>query len=292
MNVANQIPRNQEATLTLTVYDDGTAADEGAATFITKDLDGTTIDTLAVTDNGDGTYEVTIPAKSDLAFLTAYLSFDTGTIFDQGRIEIVGNLLMREDQVRAFRENMFADGTDYDDADLAEEQVRVMDWLENQTGRSWVPRYRRLTLAGNYSQRLNMRHYRKSQGASGGEGAVRNINTVLAATIDGSAVDTSTLEIDSPHIWRNNGLWTSPTRGANTTIDIEYGLEHLANGADRIALLELADRLKMDRRDDAVVSGSDEFGTFNFEPQNSGRPSRVPEVNAWCRDNDKRLALA
>ena len=292
MNVT-QILRNQAATLTITVYADGTAADEGTATFVTKDLDGTTVDTLAVTDNSDGTYEVTIPAKSDLAFLVAYLSFDSGTIFNQGYIEIVGNLLFTEAQMRAFRDALFTDTADFTDAELAAEQIRVMDWLEQQTGRSWVPRYRRLTLPGSGSDRLNLHHYRKSEGASGGEGATRDVNTVLAATINDTAVTLSTIDDpDGSHLWRNSGVWTAPTRGANVTVDFEYGLEHLTNGVDEIAMMELVSRLRPSRRDDGIVSGSDEFGNYVFEPQNKGRPSKVPAVNAWCRDNDLRVGLA
>ena len=40
MNVT-QVLRNQAATLTLTVYADGTATDEGTATFTLTDLDDT-----------------------------------------------------------------------------------------------------------------------------------------------------------------------------------------------------------------------------------------------------------
>lgn len=287
-----QVIRGQASTLTLTVYQDGTAADEGTATFVTKDLDGNTIDSLAVTDNSDGTYEVTVPIKTDLALLEAYLSFDTGTILNQGHIEIVGNVLFTEAQARAFDAARFSTASRFSDAEIAEERIRITNWLETQTGVSWVPRFRRVVLRGNGSDRISLRDVVRGYGASDGAGSSRDVNAVLAATIDGTAVSTGNIEIDGPYLWLTSGVWSRPTRGANVVIDLEYGKTTPMAGADRIALIELSDRLPTSRTPRTAVSGNDEFGSYGWDPQNNGRPSRIPESNAWCRDNDMRLMLA
>jgi len=81
-------------------------------------------------------------------------------------------------------------------------------------------------------------------------------------------------------------------RPGNVIVEIEYGLPSLRNGVDRIAMLEIADRLPASRRGRQTTSGTDDFGAFSWEAQNNGRPSRVPEVNAWLRTNDARVAIA
>ena len=249
-------------------------------------------DTLPVTDNSDGTYEVTVPAKSDLAMLRGTLTFDTGTVFDQGWVEIVGNVLFTEAQARSYNEAFLTSTTVYTDAAIAAERARITDWLEGQTGRSWVPRYRRLYLDGNGAQRLPLWDVRRSLGASGGEGARRDMIKVLAATINGTAVSTSNIEADGSYLWLTSGIWTRPTRGANVIVDVEYGLEYLSAGVDEIGLMELVERLPSNRLDPGATGASDEFGTYSWQPQNNGRPSRIPAVNAWCRDADVRVALA
>lgn len=287
-----QIIRRQSAVLSLSVRADGTLNDPGSATFTLKDLDGTTTDTLPVTDAGDGTYTVTVPAKDDLALLTATLAFGSDPVFDQGRIEIVGGVLFTENQARNFDSARLSSETKFTDADIAAERTRITDWLESMTGISWVPRYRRVKLRGTDSDRISLYNTVRSQGPSGGEGARNHISNILAATINDETVDPALVEVEGAALWLTSGFWTWARR-PNVVIDYEYGLDHVQREVDRIALLELADRLPSSRRSRDATTATDDLGTATYwQPQNNGRPSRVPEVNAWLRDNDHRIATA
>jgi hypothetical protein len=291
MNVT-RILRGQDSTITMSVYSDGDLSDEGDPTLQLLDLDGTVVASPAITDNGDGTYVATVPAQANVALLKKVLTFSASLVFDQGPVEIIGGLLFDEAAARAFAAGRIADTAKYDDDDIAWERARITDWLESRTGLSWVPRYRRAVLKGTGTDRISLRRTIRSYGPSSGEGAVREINELLAVTIDGTAVDVADLELDGAAIWHTTGTWTKPTYGPNVVVDYEYGNSHLRDGVDRIALLELVDRLPTTRVSRAATQTSDEFGTSTWDPQNNGRPSRIPEVNAWCRDRDYRSEVA
>lgn len=285
-----QILRNQDATLTLSVYADGDLSDEGTATVTLTDLGGTVVDTLPVTDNADGTYEVTVPAKSDLGLFVATLNFGSTLSFDQGRVEIIGGQLFTEPQARTFDGTIFSDAAKYTDDDIAAARIQVTDWLEAQTGRSWVPRYRRVTLRGNSSERISLRDYTATEGPSSGEGSVRDVTAILSATIDGTALTVGNIVIDGAHLWLTSGVWTYHRR-PQIVIEYEYGNPHVRDGADRTALLELVDTLPSTRLSRSATGSTDELGTYDWQPQNNGRPSRVPDVNAWVRSYDMRIGL-
>lgn len=282
-----QILRGQDATLTLSVYADGDLSDEGDPTLTLRHVNGTEV-TLDVTDNGNGTYEATIPAFDDLGLHFAVLTFGDSLTFNQGAIEIVGNFLFTENQARQFADGKLTEGKFADD-EIAAERIRITDWLEARTGVSWVPRYRRVTLRGSGGHWISLLDASKSQGPSGGEGARAYIQKVL--TINGEVVDEADIDIEGWRIYWDAGTFTRSHR-PDVTIEYEYGHPHLVSGVDRVALLEVADRLPTSRLSRAAVSANDDLGSYGWEPQNNGRPSRVPEVNEWCRTHDERIPVA
>jgi hypothetical protein len=285
-----QILRGQSAVLTLDAQEDGTDTDLGTVTLAITDLADTAVEAPVVTDNADGTYTATAAASDDVALHKATWSVASGPTFTTW-IEHVGNFLFTEKRARAFDDTRLTSSTKFTDEVLAAERVRITDWLETETGVSWVPRYRRLTLRGTGSAWINLRHHVKSEGASGGEGSTRDIATIISATVNDVAVDVADIDIDGHNLYRSSGVWSCAQR-PNVVIEYEYGRPHPLAGVDRIALLELADRLPASRLSRAAVSSSDDLGAYSWDPQNNGRPSRIPEVNAWLRSEDRRVMLA
>src|SRR5690606_16379488 len=112
------------------------------------------------------------------------------------------------------------------------------------------------------------------------------------ATINGQPTDTDLIVPEHGQLWLTSGTWTRSTGPANITLEVEYGNRHLMNGVDRVALLETVDRLPTSRISRAATQATDDLGSYGWEPQNNGRPSRIPEVNEWCRTHDGRVPLA
>lgn len=288
-----QVLKGQEATLTLATYTDGTATDQGTFTIGIVDAndDEVVASGTPVSDAGDGTYTYTLAAQDDVAFLTATWTEVGGSLVYTTHVEIVGGLLFTEDQARAFQDGRLEEEAKFDDKDIAAERVRATDWLEANTGISWVPRYRRVTLRGNGTDCLSLLKAIRSEGPSGGEGALAQINSIISATVDGTALNTADIDIEGWKLWLDGAMW-SRARRPNIVIEYEYGHRHLRNGVDRIALLELVNRLPASRLSPNAESSTDDFGSYGWAPQNNGRPSRNPEVNAWMRSQDQRVAIA
>lgn len=286
MNITQALT-GQSVTLTLTLE-----SDEGTVTIGIVDANGDAVvaSGTAVTDNSDGTYEYTLAAQDDPALLTATWTVAGGATYVT-YVEVVGALLFSESAARAFEDSRLSDTTKFPDADISNERARITDWLETQTGRSWIPRYRRATLRGNSTDLISLADATKSEGASGGEGALMDISQILSVTVGGVAQTVANFEIEGWRLWHTTGSFPWARR-PNIVIEYVYGLPHPRDGADRIGLLELVERLPASRLDRAATTSTDEFGSYGWDPQNNGRPSRVPEVNAWCRDHDVRVALA
>lgn len=283
-----QVLTGQNSLLTFTVFADGDPADQGAATLTLVDLDGTKT-TYTATNVGGGVYTAEVGPFDTVAFYRAVLETPDAT-FDQGFVEVVGGFLFTEHQARTFQDGKLADETQFPDAVIAAERARIADWLEARTGRSWVPRFRRVTLVPNGRHTISLLDAVGDQGPSGGEGHLRDINRILA--INGEPVDPDSVDVDGWRVTWWDGRFQASGGKRRVTIDYEYGLRHIRGGVDRIALLELADRLPTSRLNRAATSSSDDLGSYGWEPQNNGRPSRVPEVNEWCRQEDRRFVVA
>lgn len=292
MNIT-QVQAGQSALLTLTAYSDGTQTDQGTFTIGVVDANGDTVVSsgTAVTDNSDGTYEYSLATQDDPAFLTVTWTESGGNLTYTTYVEVVGNVLFTEAAARAFDDGRLSDTTKYTDTEIIAERARITDWLEAQTAISWIPRYRRVTLRGNGRDCLSLRNPIKSEGGSGGEGSRADVVRILSVTIDGTDQDVADFEIERSKLWYDGGVF-SWARRPNVVVEYEYGKAHPQNGVDRVALLELVDRLPTSRVSRSASSFNSELGTFSWDPQNNGRPSRVPEVNAWVRAHDQRVAIA
>lgn len=291
MNVT-QVLAGQQTNLTLTAYSDGTATDQGTFTIGIVDANGTEVVApgTPVTDPADGTYTYTLAAQDDPKFLIVTWT-EAGGLTYTTFVEVIGNVLFTEAAARAFEDGKLSDTTKYDDAEIAQVRMEVTDWLEAQTGRSWIPRYRRATLRGTGTAILNLRHAVRTEGGSGGEGAMTDITELLSAKIGDTVIDVDDIDIDGHLLDLTTRPWTAGRR-PDIVVEYVYGLPHPRSGVTRIALLEAVDRAVASRLSRAATSSTDELGTYGWDPQNNGRPSRIAEVNAWCRSQDMRVPLA
>ena len=290
MNVT-QLLTGQAAEITVRAFVDGDPAAEPVPTCKIVDLDGKQVDSPAVTPGADtGVYTLEVGPFDQVAMYRVQLTFSEEFTVDAAGIEVVGNFLFGIHDARAFQDGKLADETQFPDAVIAAERARITDWLEARTGRSWVPRFRRVTLVPNGRHTISLLDAVGDQGPSGGEGHLRDINRILA--INGEPVDPDSVDIDGWRVTWWDGRFQASGGKRRVTIDYEYGVPHLRGGVDRIALLELADRLPTSRLNRAATSSSDDLGSYGWEPQNNGRPSRIPEVNEWCRQEGRGFVVA
>ena len=283
MNIT-QVLVGQASVLTLTTRTDGDKEDQGTFTIGIVDAAGTEVVTAGTpaTDSSDGTYKYTLAAQPNPRFLTVTWTEQGGSLTYTTYVEVVGGILFTEHQARQFNPEILGDENKQPDSKIADERQRITDWLEAHKGRSWVPRYRLLTFGGTDTPRLALTMPTSSVGGSGGEGAHRDIQQVLTATIGG--VDVSDrVETDGIHLYLTSGVWSTATSRHNIVVEVVYGLPSVRLGVDRIALLELVDRLHASRIPPQAERYGDDLGSSSWEAQNNGRPSRVPEVNAWLR---------
>jgi len=281
--------------LTKTWYVDGTATDVGDVTVGVTDSTGAVVvaSGTATTNNTDGTYTYTLASQTAVKMLTVtWTRADTSaTLVDT--VEVAGGQLFTEAQARAFDLSALTSATTYTDNAIAVEHDRIADLLEQWTGRSWIGRYRYAKLAGTASRNLYLDDILWSTGPSNGDGAQKDVIEVITAN-DGSTVTTSNIVLTGRNLYRTDATWTVATASnpQNVTIQYEYGMPHLVDGVDRIALLLLRERIVASNIPDRTSRFTDELGTYTLTtPGIGGAVSTVPEVNAWVKTHDTRTYI-
>ncbi len=261
----------------------------------------------ATTDNGDGTYTYSLadqpnPDQLKITWTRADTSAD---LVD--RVELVGNWLFTEAQARTFHAKAdaasalipLASATEYTDAIIADERLRITDDLEQWTGRSWVPRYCRVELKGNGSPILSLSGFaRTSDGFPlNRSGRSMDIATLLTLTVGGTSQTVGNYVLDpvGGNLISTGGAFPSTTisNPYNVVVEYVYGMPTIVDGVDRIALKLLVDRLVPSAFPDRALSVDTDFGTTRFVqpggPQDNA--SRIPEVNDWVKRHNYRLPL-
>jgi hypothetical protein len=296
--------------ITKTWYVDGTATDVGTVTVGFVDGNGTAVVAAgtATTNNEDGTYTYSLADQTNPKQLKAtWIRSDTSAELVD-RIEVVGNWLFTEAQARSFGAKAdatsalkpLASATEYPDEVISDERSRIVDDLEYWTGRAWIPRYARIVFSGNGTTRLQLRKgiCRTSDGYMlNRSGRLNDVAVVLSASISGTAVTLSNVEIDpiSETLILKTGVWTHATAANpyNITVEYVYGSPFLIDGVDRIALKILVDRLVPSAFPDRAIRVEGEYGTTQLVQP--GGPmknvSRVPDVNDWVSRHDHRVLV-
>lgn len=291
--------------LTKTWYVDGTATDVGAVTIGIVDGNGDTVvaSATSTTNNTDGTYTYSLAdqANPDQLKIT-WTRSDTGADLVD-RLEIVGSWLFTEAQARAFNAKADAstavtplkNASEYPDATLADERERILNDLENWTHRGWVPRYARVELAGNAGYELDLAdgQCRTSDGYSlHRPGRLNDIGVLLSVTANDSTVAASNFVIRDRKLRRTDNTFPVATieDPFNIVVEYVYGLPHIVDGVDRIAMKLLVDRLVPSAFPDRAIQADTEFGSIRYVqpggPMNN--VSRLPEANDWVTRHDSR----
>lgn len=154
-----RILRASVATLTKSVYVDETLTDADAGlTVNVYRLDGTLVaGPTAASHPGVGLYSYNLPAQSQLDHLdvvwTGTISGSSLTLTD--RVEVVGGFFFGLAEARA-SDSSLQNTQQYSSAMLAARRVEVEQECERITGWAFVPRFGRLTVAGDGSNVLTI----------------------------------------------------------------------------------------------------------------------------------------
>jgi hypothetical protein len=296
--------------LTKTWYVDGSPTDVGTVTVGIVDGNGTEVVAAgtATTNNADGTYSYSLADQANPNHLViTWTRTSTGADLTD-RVELVGNWLFTESQARSFAAKAdatsalkpLASETEYPDAIIADERTRIADDLEYWTGRSWIPRYARVELSGNGTSSLQLRKgvCRTSDGyVLNAPGRSNDIAVLLSASVGGTAVTLSNIEIDPirENLIHKAGVWTAATVADpyNVVVEFVYGPPYLVDGVDRIAMKILVDRLVPSAYPDRALRIDGDYGSMQLVQP--GGPmknvSRVPEVNQWVQAHNHKVLV-
>ena len=274
MSTYTRVLVGQATTQTVTLYADGTVTDLGTLTYGITDATGATVVAAgsSVTDAGNGTYTYTLAKQTAPKFLIVALAVGSGPDFED-YIEVVGSELFNEAQLRAFDDGAISDTTTYTDALIAQARDRVTDFLEQQTGRSWIRRYARVELSGSGGPSLYLSEgqCRTSVGLPLDRSG-RSRDVIRLLTVDGSAP--SSVEVTaSGTLLKTDGYWTRWSQGDpfNVTVEYEYGLPYPIDGVDRIAMKIARNQLVANRIPGNAVGYSNDLGSFQFDPSRLDR---------------------
>lgn len=277
---------DQDFTVTVTAYEDGTATDIGTITLGITDANGDTVvasDTAVTSDGGDGTYTYDVSAVSEPNLLLVEWTESGGTKATT-YIDVQGSRLFSEAQLRAHDDEAITTA-DYSDEDVRLTHQRVIELMEAMTGRSWIRRYARVETRGTGTRivDLNQGIHRTSTGLNlYRPGAGRDIISIIRAN-DGAAVTTTDIVIEeNSRLRRTDEAWTKTTSDDpfNVTVEYEYGLPYPVDGADRIGMMLARHMLVSTRIPDSAASYSNELANFTFSS------SRLPyEAWKWIQDH-------
>ena len=308
----NQVLANAgSVTLTKTWYQSGTPTDVDDVTIGIVDGNGAEVVAVpaATTNAGSGVYTYTLADQANPKLLVATWTDTSTTDTRVDRLEVVGGFLFTENQARTFAAKAdatsalkpLASDTEYPDDTISDERARLTDDFEQWTGRSWVPRYARVELAGNGRSVLSLRDgfARTSDGYQlHRPGRFNDIAVLLSVTVGGTAVDVADVEVDPTSgrlIRSDSGYWDWPTLTSpfNVVVEYVYGLPYIVDGVDRIALKVLIDRLVPSAWPDKALSADTEYGTTRFIQPGGPMSNRtsIAEVNDWITTHNMKVLV-
>lgn len=287
--------KNTNPTLSLTWYVNGTATDVGSVTVTLTDLNGTAaISGAATGSGGTGVYTYTLPdaVTGSVGFYTAeWLDPDTNDTRET-TIEIIGRHIVSEAAIRSFDPSL-SNTTKYPDLKIVEARDWVTDRLEQWCHRSFIPRYR-LAKWDTGGTMLWVDEAQQTRGGSSGLGSRFDIQSVVAASSNGSDVTASTTVVDGGFA-RTAGTFATATR-ANplpVTVEWEYGYNTLVDGVERVCLLLIRNYLVQGPVSITAISAANDYGTSRFVAEGGPmrNPSSIAEVNDWVSRHSMRTPV-
>lgn len=233
---------------------------------VTLRLDGAVSDAFTgpATLSGDK-WTVAVPS---LARGLYSVKWDGGSVIDHTEIEVTGSLLFSIKKVRDSDVDL-ASPTRYPAADIRSYREVVEAEFERITGRSFVPRARRVS------------GFTDAQG--GLYTGLRDIHGILAVTVGGVAVDLAA----SPWQWDGAGfVWpvTEGSSGLPVAVTVDYGFRHAPDDVSRAGVLRVRTLLMQENSaipDRATGMNTADGGYIQFATAGrSGFETGIPDVDA------------
>lgn len=271
-----RVLRTTAATLTHTLYVDETATDAtGSVTVVvTRTADGSVVSSGTATHGATGVYTYILPggptapasATWQLDELTVTWTCTVAgavvSLYDE--VEVVGAYLFGLVEARA-SDSSLADPVKYSTAALAARRIEVEQECERLTGRSFVPRFRRLVVSGNGTSELMLPSY-----------DVRALRSVSTRVVPGGTATALTSLTEVPVT--ADGIVTRydgdvfPAGSSNVVVEYEYGLDRPPQDLKDAALLRLRTRLNRSRS--GVPDRVSSYSTPDGASYNLRRPVR------------------
>lgn len=254
--MARRILRDHGAVLSVTFYDDETAVDaDGSVSVTITNADGSVlVDAASATKEtgSTGVYTYSLNPQADLAHLT--LAW-TGSFSGSQRTvrtfaEVVGAHLFHLAELRASDSSLSSE-TKYPTEELSKVRDEVTDEFERITGRSFIPRYRRVDPQGSL---------------------LPDVDVHKVLKVDGKDSDVEALP---------SGVLSRPVKAP---VGYEYGFAYVPADILDAALLRARARLQDANSgipDRATSFTHSEGGTFRLATAGQGRwQTGIPDVDA------------
>lgn len=257
-------------THTFAVDETPTSATVGVVVTVRR-LDGTTVSTGAASLAGTGVYTYTVPGQANLDTLVVdwvASSIGGAVVTARDYIEVVGGFLFGLGEARALDPPLSS--VTYPTAVLAQKRVEVEVECERICGRSFVPRFRRVTLSGQGNSKLLLP-----------EGDVRALRAVSVGGVALSAGDlAATYALSSGVLDRGYSYW--PYGWNNIIAEYEVGMDYPPEDLRAAAMKRLRSRLTATSSgvpDRAISWSAQDGGTYRISMP-SGERTGVPDVDA------------
>lgn len=259
-----ETPTDSTTTVTVSIVDaNGTVVSSGSA---------------SLAGAGTGTYTYTLPGQAGLGVLTASWSATIAgaAVLETDAVEVVGGFFFRLSELRA-SDATLSDTAKYTGAALAVARLETEVECEAICDRTFVPRYRRLTLDGTGTQDLVI-----------GDAELRTIRAARISQQPGQAfvaltvTELAALALIGDRVLRrtDSAVWTLGT--GNVIIEYEHGLDLPPDDLRRASLVRARTRLNIHRSgipDRAMSFQIAEGGTFRLSMPGAYKTG-LPEVDA------------
>lgn len=261
-------------TLSMSVSVDGTLTDPGITTVTITRADGSAVVTDATT-SGTGaagrSYTLAPSMTTMLDVLTATWTTEfQGTVVTQA--EIVGAHLFSVVAARSFDKGQLSDPTAYPAGVIEAARARISDAFADICNVSFIPRYRRVTLAGGGTDMLFLPDFEIQ--------AIRSIETRSGTTWTALSVDDLADVAVEPNgiLVRESGV-TFPIGRANVRVAYEHGFLQPPLEITRAGLKVLVASAVPSNLPERARTLTDELGTFSFVTP--GQVSNAWSIRSW-----------
>lgn len=276
------------------------SASAGTITITITRADGTEIVTDdATTDNSDGTYSYTLAVGLNDQLTTLRLDWTvaTGEVFTVYD-EVVGSLLFTIEQARAASttglQTPLSNVSDYPDSLLAGWREHITTQFENRTDRGWVRRHCRIEASGTGNRALSVwsAQPRTADGSPLVRKGRKRPTKIIAATVDGVAVDPADIQISGGHLLRTDGTWTrgTTTDPFNIAIEYEYGDTVVDPEAHRHGLTMIVTKAQPSDIPNYATAYNNRDGSQTLMTEQGWTYPR--DVWEWLKNSNKRVVFA